>query len=964
MNYLPLLNKDEQVTLCKIISGKNFKEYFKRDKAGFSKVQKGFRAISLTEQHALDIAIKRIGTKFISDIVNEDVDKKLTAIKAKVEQHEQADMTYITAVAKSLRDSPFCNNVELYLKLTQSPLQIDTSSSIYEIINHLNSENNKVDELNKQLSDLKSENQQLSTQVNTHQDSLKTLEDEKQHLLEQLKKTQHQLDAVKAELETTQTNHQSVQAEYDSKIQQIEQANSLLSTSLSATQDKLFKLESITENIELNSPEILAQFDDTSNFTQSDANANSIMSLCSVVTLDYAEQPILMRHADLQSNGHYELFLKDKDKPSSFENRDKIYYKDGPTKEGFYGIWSWTAMANAKNPAKDYIQSHYKPQISAIELVCLPQTKNLDQLVVQLKEGVNYKPHSLKVMFFTSISTTRYTGVLFKNELLNTINNITKINEECTLVPVYEFTNDDIMHLDNGLSFYRKDFAGVPNSVYRLKSPMSIVKDIVESAMSWNAYKTRNLVKHSQLNLFREVIGYLPVEDITQKIAIKNYCSKQNAQQLLDKFINSIWKYLDVNSLEDDIILSAVSANSELQKKSKALIQQDWEKENAQRLAQAQNDIELRQAELKTATDNLNTMLEQLKQTQDEEKRISCVIADKTKLAEDVEKAVYDKIQKARENAADFIANMAFVGGQTTQVAKLAPTLLVDAKPVLNSATYCTTPEFENLDQLDKHQSWGDVVNTAVYELEEAGVKKSYLYGFAAFLCAAYIEKQPLLLVGPNAIDIAQAFCAAVCANKHGTLYCEGSYDHQTIEKIGSEGENIVIINNLIASGWINRLPEIIFNKEIFYIATHPYAEDIQVEPKSLYSFMLPFFTEPLVGKQATGHYTGGYPLKDFTPYSPEESERHDLSVLSKFTISPLVKDKLNRLATTMYNIYPQDKNGDSKTNDRELLFLILPIVYASMATNKLTAELSDPQSGIKISDQLRKDLQFMLGEC
>lgn len=59
-------------------------------------------------------------------------------------------------------------------------------------------------------------------------------------------------------------------------------------------------------------------------------------------------------------------------------------------------------------------------------------------------------------------------------------------------------------------------------------------------------------------------------------------------------------------------------------------------------------------------------------------------------------------------------------------------------------------------------------INTAIYELAEAGVAEQYRSGLAAFLCAAYIEKQPLLLVGPNAIDIAQAFSATVAAHKHG----------------------------------------------------------------------------------------------------------------------------------------------------------------------------------------------------
>ena len=124
------------------------------------------------------------------------------------------------------------------------------------------------------------------------------------------------------------------------------------------------------------------------------------------------------------------------------------------------------------------------------------------------------------------------------------------------------------------------------------------------------------------------------------------------------------------------------------------------------------------------------------------------------------------------------------------------------------------------------------------------GVAEKYRSSLAAFLCAAYIEKQPIFLVGPNAIDIVQAFSAAITGHKYGMLCCEGGYCNQVITEIGTDGEDIVIINNLLASGWMNRLPEILSQKDIFYVATHPYAEDIQVEPKSLYGFMLPLFTE------------------------------------------------------------------------------------------------------------------------
>ena len=188
-------------------------------------------------------------------------------------------------------------------------------------------------------------------------------------------------------------------------------------------------------------------------------------------------------------------------------------------------------------------------------------------------------------------------------------------------------------------------------------------------------------------------------------------------------------------------------------------------------------------------------------------------------------------------------------------------------------------------------------------------------------------------------------------------LCCEGSYRNQILTEIGADGEDIVIVNNLLASGWMNRLPEILSQKDIFYIATHPYAEDIQVEPKSLYGFMLPLFTEFFVDKKATGKYYGGYFADDFKTYSAPKGARKDLRVLSKFPLSPLVKNRINSLATTMHGIY------STTTADEEFLFVIFPIAYASLAINQLTEVIADSQKGIAISANLKRNLQYVLGE-
>lgn len=300
---------------------------------------------------------------------------------------------------------------------------------------------------------------------------------------------------------------------------------------------------------------------------------------------------------------------------------------------------------------------------------------------------------------------------------------------------------------------------------------------------------------------------------------------------------------------------------------------------------------------------------------------------------------------------------MAFVSGQQRLVGCTESPTEIDVSAKSDIDTYRICPEYDNLNDLEVHHSWTDVINTAVLELAEAGVAEQYRSGLAAFLCSAYINKQSLLLVGPNALDIIQAFSAAVTAHKHGILYCEGGYAHQAVEKIGTHGESIVIINNFLASDWINRLPEILYKKDIFYVFTHPYAEDIQVEPKSLYGFMLPLFTEFLVDKKATGKYYGGYFSDDFKPYSAEKGVHKELSVLSKFALSSLVRGKINNLASTMHAIHP------IATADNDFLFCVFPIAYASMAVNELVDEIADSQKGIAISSSLKRDLQHVLGE-
>lgn len=920
MDYIQNLSREEKIILCKMITGGNFKELFKKNEREFSKIQTGFRAKTLSDKHALTIACNNADKPFVAAFINERVDVWLKEIQENVNRLVREGLTHDVALATTMLDSVFDNHVDLYFKLAGITLDAQDSAALIERMRHIQSDRDRDAEI---------------------ADRVKGIEEEKQQLLDQL--------------ETAQQSAASQKAEYEQKIQEIERDKSVLEASLTEANGKIMDLQAALTVAKDDNTCDLAQFDDTDASVLPSLDSGEIVSLCGVFS-DYNGQKWLLRYADLNHQGCYYLFRKSDELPPYFANRDKIFFKDGPSEDGFCGVWNWTAIPNAKDPSKDYVTSRCNRDIEAIEVVCVADVSDLDELVSVLKGGMEYQPHSRKVMFACCVSKGQYLGILCNAKDLSTTNGKTTLSEACIEVPVYEFPSSNIMRLDNRLAFYRNAFAGVPSRLYSLKSALDIIQDIVLSSISWSTYKARGMVR-AEYKTFKEFLSAIPVDGIISQIESSCRCSNSAAKELLDEFLNVVWKYVDGDSLEDEIILSAISASTELQNRIKALLRADWEAENKSLLDEAEKKLDLFHTELADVSARLAQEQEALNRAKSEEERLANMISDKEKLAENVEKAVADRIQSARENAAEFIANMAFVGGQQVQV-EVKGTSDADKKPSAPpAAPYRVSPAIEDQYDLEAHHNWSDVINTAILELGEAGVAEQYRSGLAAFLSAAYIEKQPILLVGPNAIDIAEAFCAAVTGHGHGLLCCEGALCNQAIAEMGMQGESVVIVNNLLASGWMNRIPEILSKREIFFIVTHPYAEDIQAEPRSLYGFVQPLFTEFIVEKKATGQYYGGYFAEDFKAYSASKGTCRELRILSRLRLSALVRNRISRIVATMHGIC------STITADEEFVLAVLPIAYASLEMNELREAIADPQRGIAISEGLKRDLQYVLGE-
>lgn len=916
MNYTNLLTAEEKATLCGIITGKEFRELFKRNEQEFSKIRKGFRAKSLTNAMALSVAVANIDKPFIYTWVNMMVDHWLTEIKENINRFEGEGTASETALASTMLDSFFANNVDLYLKLTETVLNDEKHAALLAEMKRIKLERAKSAEISEQI---------------------KTIEAEKGQLLEQLKSAQEDLAAQKAE--------------YEIALQQSQKEKIAVEASLAEAEKQIMTLQAIPTVIHNDDTELLAQYDDTNSSVLPSINSDEIVSLCGVVS-GYNDQKLVVRFADLNHDGQYYIFRRNDEIAPYFLNRDKVAYKDIPYAIGFYGIWTWSAIPNEKDPTKDFAVSKFNMDIDPIEVITVSEVSNLDELVGFLKRGIKCTTHGNKVMFSAYISKGRYIGILCSKRELTETTETVMFNDDLIAAPVYEFTSADIIRLDNGLSFYKDAFAGIPCKIYQLKRPIDIVKNIVLSSVSWGAYRDRGFVK-SEYRSFRDFLEAVPVSDITESIANKCNCSHVAAEELLRVFLDEVWKYIDGDSIDDKVIVSALSANESLREQTKAAVRAEWEAENEELLTKANRELDLLDGKIKSAEARLAEVWESYDKIKGDEARIMGIIAEKEKLAADVEIAVSEKIRHAQENVADFIANMSFVDGRQGCNGTKDPL----STNLPQAIQYHIMDTDDSTDDWECYKSWADVIDSAAFELEEAGVAETHSRGLAAVLCAAYIEKQPILLVGPNAADIVRAFSATVSGGKYGMLNCDGVYNSSYIEKLGSNGETVVVVNNLFSNGWVSRIPEILSRKDIFYFVTHPYAEDIQVEPKSLYGFMLPLFTEFFVDKNASGNYHGGYFADNFKAYSAPNSQKQMLKAISLMPLSLFVKNKISGLVSTMQDICPLT------TEDDKFLFAIIPIAYATLELDKLMESVSDPQNGLAISSNLKHELKYLLGD-
>lgn len=919
MEYTEVLTDKDVEYICKAISGKVLKKQFAAFSKEFSKIKPGFRPYSMSDKEAVDLAIKNFNKRFISGYIDIMLKKWIAEIQVNIEKLEQNNINHEDAVALTLIDSYFVDNVQLYFKLIGEEKESSYLLNVCnKIIGFMQNKINRYDRETKKNNDYDEaikKNEKLSVKIKN------------------LEKDKSDNDKVIKELIKDKNDVGSQLSEYKNKLEKLEEEYKKNEKELKNLRERA-NHEIVVDKEKIKSKEY------------------DFISLCEVLAPDYKGIEMIERYADLTESGEFEVFYCDESESRQYANRNKLYLNDGPRDIGTMGIWMWKATQNIKNRDKDFISSKFIKELNPIEILFFHQ-KDEKGMINILKDGFEKNGLPNLGMYSVYVEKGKYIGFLCNVYDFEKIGNKYKLKSSVITLNKYEFGENDFFKLVNDRSFFYKMELGIPREVISIIDKMELIKNIIIDRNSWSLFKKAGKTKKEEWRFLKNFLQELNTDSICSEIAEKLNCSLTIAEEKLKDFISIANDYINGTTISDNLIKEVILSDEKILLRFKNVIHEEWEAENKIIIQSKQNEIENMDIKLSEAKKELLFIKNDKKKCEKELSEFKDKLELKEQLAEDVENAVTNRIKNAQTKAADFIAEMAFVNAPVKSSYDSDHEETIAKKELI----------FENNDAIigmqlkeELNEDWIMTLDSIEYELMEAGVIDRLARPVAAYLYANYLNKSNLLLAGPNAEAIAQAFSCAVVGQPGRKLIYRKSIGNNEYKSQIRKGE-IIIIDNPFNSEWINKLPSIMSDTEAFYMGVHPFIEDLQIEPKSYFNYMIPLFTDCIVDKKPRTIFMCSQKTEDFNEFELDY-KNNNKNILKEFHLPVLTKLHIQISIANMH-IMLEDDNEDF-----DILFAILPYAYSTMQMPRLFKILKDDDKRkINISKMMMKYITEIYGE-
>lgn len=916
MNYILNRTDAEMQVLCDVISWHAVKDLIKKNQKVFGSAINGWNLGRIQPPKALQLILDFRNNRIVGDYFSEKISKALSDLTASIESACAEGQSKLTAEAQCLLNSKFGQDPALYLKLTER----GTDQEYLTLLT------NEMERLKENSSETK------ETSEDTNVANAQELTDLQKRLEETENSLQAEKDAGKViadSLEAMRHEKETLQSEAD-----------ILRAQLSALQERV-------------------SYDDRDAEAFLVESEHQHISLCEVGEfLNYygEQQKCLIRLADIDLSGKIHQFTPDKELPRTYGNRDRLFDNERKSNLGEIAVWEWDVYENPKKAGTDRVDCYYLPALTPIEIIILPAITSIEMVIECLKSGLSVETSGRRLLFAYYTEANEIDGILCgETELERKDGGKLYFAKHVVKLPRYRFSSGNILHLDNRKTFLNHLRPGVPVELVQVTEPLEIVKSKIKNRSTWPYFNKlgKSHREHQQVTDFlSQFEPQTLVEDIQEALG----CTQPEAEEYLQEYLKRAKEFSGGSTWEDKILEAHISVNPQLTLRCKELLRKEWEAEQEKTFAEANaklQDINAQHSkaekERKQAEDKKNELLKQINQFEIE-------LKEKQLYAQQVEDAVNAKIKAAQENAAEFMASIAFTLPQS------APTPITVEATSPKGVGYHSGTSL-GADVVDQVGQWNIILDIAADEFITAGVDKAYSRPLAAFLYAAYLHKKSVLLAGPGATAIAEAFTRSVTGRTPGWLDCGEGYSAETVKACYDSEDAIVCIAEPFHTEWVQRLPRMMERNQKFFLAVHPYGEDIAIEPKSLFNYLLPIYTEIFVTCEAEPEEQqyGGIPSAVFEPFDRKNfaqrarKQESCEGLLKIHHAAPLVR---TRLADVLYDMELMLDPSDI-IYDYKVLFGILPYACATLQLPVMMEKLDE----MKLSKNLKQQLTELYGD-
>lgn len=678
------------------------------------------------------------------------------------------------------------------------------------------------------------------------------------------------------------------------------------------------------------------------------------ISLCKVNRPDRNNDIWMQRLADLIDNTLIAPEIDDA-KDKIFDNRPLIFCEDGPDMPDTIGFWEWQERKGESG--KWLSDATYLSYIEPIEIMVLESATSVVDVVDTLKKGIHVPAYINGNILIVAKSGNAYEGVLCNRSFFNIRpgnEDIASIKSTVYTLPYYKLSVQDVFTWKHR-KFYSHANIGEPLNKAQVYDFSETIKQMILQHMTWPIFKAQGISK-ADWQKFKQFLADITEGSIVEQLSEMYSMPFSEAQDCIDTFLHSVNEYMEVTDFDASLVAQVFSNHTELRRVCTGLAYDQWCSEhqaeiekaegevadirkNAERdISAAQQQLHEIQTAIASAKTEHNTLLSDISLAQDELNRCSSEIEQYKVLGGETVEAVRRKISEAQKDMASFIADISIFLPNSLSEAPSNPLPHSFGwryeKPAMG--TYAD-------DEIDLSETWDDEFNTIVQNVSSSmGITGDFGGMLSAFLYATHINKIPILVAGPAGRDMAELMATSIYGLGAGHLWLGEGFNGNTAKEIAGYPEKVISVQNLFGKGWWDSLPQSLVSTEQQIVWTHPYVDDISVEPKGLLNYMLPVLSECFVEEIPVLDLWPSKRVAKYKEYIAGKTQPLKINSFKRLKLSKLLLKQLTLALSDAKAIF----NQPGKDKDMEILFGLLPLCVITGRTDILK-ETIETENGI-----------------